>query len=115
MQSYRVARRRFWALCSDAVWDAGYQPKPADLETEEQDLLFRRTAGFRLPEPFDESELRDAWVRAGRQPGELAALGERVRAELRHPFTLRAFLELETNVETFRFWRNADLGTRPMD
>jgi hypothetical protein len=54
-----------------------------------------------LPEPFDDSELRDAWVRAGRRSWELAALSEEVRTELRHPFTLRAFVELDTALDNF--------------
>src|SRR4029453_4664707 len=54
------SRRRFWVLCSDAVWDVWKPPETCRSGTEEQDLLFRGTAGFQLPEPFDESELRDA-------------------------------------------------------
>ena len=94
------ARRRFWTLCSDAVWEAWIPAETGRAGEELHDLLSRRIAGFRLPEPFDDRELHDAWVRAGRQPGELAALTERVRSELRHPFTLRAFLELEKDIES---------------
>jgi hypothetical protein len=93
------SRRRFWTLCLDAVWGAWIPTETGRTRPELQDLLSRRTAGFRLPEPFDDSELRDAWVRAGRQSGELAALSEQVRIELRHPFTLRAFLELDTDID----------------
>ena len=92
------SRQRFWALCSDDVWEAWIPTETGRSETVADELLSHRAAGLRLPEPFDDGELRDAWVRAGREPSELAALGRDVRAELRHPFTLRAFLELSADV-----------------
>jgi PBS lyase HEAT-like repeat-containing protein len=92
------SRRRFWTLCSDAAWEAWIPTETGRAGPGPQDLLSRRTAGFQLPEPFDDGELCDAWVRAGRQSGELAALSGQVETELRHPFTLRAFLELDTDI-----------------
>jgi len=60
-------------------------------QVEKNDLA----AGVRLPDRFSEDELEAAWLRAGRPRSELFTLPAEAREELRHPFTLRVFLDLQ--------------------
>jgi hypothetical protein len=94
------SRPEFWRRCGDArVWA---RRMPNRLEDDRQPTdPDGRPAKFRepgtplhLPKEFSEAELNRAWVRAGRTLPELYGLPNEVRDELRHPFTLRAYLEL---------------------
>ncbi|MGE3819999.1 MAG: hypothetical protein AB7I30_11215, partial [Isosphaeraceae bacterium] len=53
-------------------------------------------SGIRLPDRFTEDELETAWQRVGQEQQGLFALPAVVQGELRHPFTLRVFLELRS-------------------
>lgn len=91
------SRPQFWALAGDDSWGL-WLPNEA-VHSQQQDSshrLVEKSRGFALPQAFDAAELEDAWIKAGRTAGELAALGPDVRAELAHPFTLRAFVDLES-------------------
>jgi hypothetical protein len=57
-------------------------------------------------------ELEDAWTRGGRSSSELADLSSDVRAELSHPFTLRAFLELDSREIDHRAFTRASILAR---
>ena len=56
-------------------------------------------AGFRIPDRFSEEELEAAWLRARHPVQELFSLTTESREELRHPFTLRVFLDLRLQDE----------------
>ncbi len=94
------SRREFWRLASERSWG----PWMAETRTDEREAatpdarsaLARSapSAGVRLPGPFSPAELERAWAAGERAPAELSALPDEVREELRHPFTLRAFLAL---------------------
>jgi len=96
-----TSRQEFWKTCADASW-VRWMPRPdfddrspvkvADkLAVERSDP----TAGFQIPDRFSEEELEAAWLRAGHVPHELFTLSAEAREELRHPFTLRVFLDLQ--------------------
>lgn len=53
--------------------------------------------GIRLPDRFSEGELEAAWLRAGWSRDSLFSLPAEAREELRHPFTLRVFLDLSSS------------------
>src|SRR4051794_38549933 len=67
---------------------------PATTTSRSSVELIDPAEGTRLPDRFSEPELEAAWVRAGRSPEELLALSLEAREELRHPFTLRVYLDL---------------------
>lgn len=96
-----TSRREFWRMCVDSSWvrwmpsrnsDDRSPVKVADhSEVEKSDPA----TGIRLPGRFNAPELEAAWLRAGRPRSELVSLSNEAREELRHPFTLRAFLDLQ--------------------
>lgn len=92
------SRPQFWSLCEDHIWGA-WTPREyrrTAPERHSRSPLVTRGIGFSFPELLNEPELETAWTTKGRAASELASLGAQVRAELSHPFTLRAFLELST-------------------
>lgn len=93
------SRREFWRKCVDRAW-GGWMPDMQQQEDREAAVPAGpddgdSTQGLRLPGPFTSEELERAWVRAGQQPTALHDLVGEVQQELRHPFTLRAFLDLQ--------------------
>lgn len=95
-----TSRREFWRTCSDPSW-ARWMPKslvddrePAKMANRSDIERSDPAEGVRLPDRFTHDELEDAWVRAGRSRQELFTLAAEAREELRHPFTLRVFLDL---------------------
>jgi HEAT repeat protein len=92
------SRPQFWALCCDELWDI-WIPKMIQRGGKELSDSNRPVAGrgirFELPDVLTAAEQEVAWTRAGRSINELLALAPEIRTELRHPFTLRAFLELD--------------------
>ena len=92
------SRPQFWALCEDATWEIWiptHDRRTPGEERENRGQPSRRGAGFLLPDLLNAQELEAAWARAGRPTREFLALSSDVRVELSHPFTLRAFLELQ--------------------
>lgn len=95
-----TSRREFWRTCLDSSW-VRWMPRPnpddrSSVKVADYSQVETRdpTAGIRLPDRFDEGELEAAWIRAGRTRSELVLLPDDARDELRHPFTLRVFLDL---------------------
>ncbi len=95
-----TSRQEFWKTCADASWvrwmqrpnfDDRSPVKVADrLAVERSDPA----GGVQIPDRFSEEELEAAWLRAGLLRQEFFALTTEAREELRHPFTLRVFLDL---------------------
>ena len=69
---------------------------PVNVAERQQADRVDQVAGIQLPDRFTEDELEAAWLRAGQGRQCLFALPAEVRGELRHPFTLRVFLELRS-------------------
>jgi HEAT repeat protein len=97
-----TSRREFWRVCEDPTWER-WMPKPAldnrspvNVAEPQQPDRVDPVGGIRLPDRFTEDELEAAWLRAGQARQRLFALPAEVRGELRHPFTLRVFLELRS-------------------
>ncbi len=97
-----TSRREFWRTCADPSWER-WMPKPAPDDRSPVNVAERQpddrvdpVAGIRLPDRFTEDELETAWLRAGQERQGLFALPAEVQGELRHPFTLRVFLELRS-------------------
>lgn len=94
------SRPEFWRLCVDRAWtrwmhaDAPDDRTAATTTSRASVELVDPADGIRLPDRFSEPELEAAWVRAGRSPEQLLALPLEAREELRHPFTLRVYLDL---------------------
>jgi hypothetical protein len=94
------SRTESWNLCFDVTWEKWMLEQSRDergaLSTRERGATdrFYDTHIFDIPGFFSPDELERAWVRAGRSEKALHVLSPDVRAELLHPFTLRAFLDL---------------------
>ncbi len=85
------------------------------------------TDGVRLPDRFTAKELESAWVRANQPYERLFALPKETREELRHPFTLRVYLDLVAQgdgppqqtrrTDLLRAWldRRLDVEIRPTE
>ncbi len=97
-----TSRREFWRTCVDRSWER-WMPSTTHedrlsikiaepMQSERSDPV----AGIRLPDRFTDDELDAAWLRAAQPRQELFAFSDEVRAELRHPFTLRVFLDLRS-------------------
>ena len=95
-----TSRREFWRTCVDPSWKqwmpSGVLDDRSPIKVSERPRLERPepAEGIRLPRGFSEEELEVAWLRAGQPRQELLAFSPEVREEFRHPFTLRAFLDL---------------------
>lgn len=94
------SRPEFWKACVDRGWSR-WMPRdilderaPAMTATGATMARTDPTDGVRLPDRFTEREQETAWVRAGRSRERLFALPAETREELRHPFTLRIYLDL---------------------
>jgi hypothetical protein len=97
------SRPQFWALCEDQTWSAwipSQYRRTTPPERDSRSPLVTRGIGLSLPELLNEQELEAAWTSRGRAANELASLSANVRAELSHPYTLRAFLDLSTAPST---------------
>lgn len=96
-------RPEFWKVCVDRGWTLWMQGEAPDERTPA--TAIRRSSvertdpaeGIRLPDRFSEDELEAAWVRAGRSRDSLFGLPGEAREELRHPFTLRVYLDLSSS------------------
>ena len=95
-----TSRREFWRTCVDPSW-VRWMPSPnsddrspAKVTNRSQVEKSEPAAGVLLPDRFSDEELEAAWLRAGLHRSELFALPAGAREELRHPFTLRVFLDL---------------------
>ncbi|MCO6457037.1 MAG: hypothetical protein J5I93_17205 [Pirellulaceae bacterium] len=95
-----TSRRGFWRTCAESSW-VRWMPSadsddrsPVEVAVRSQIEKTNPAAGIRLPDLFNEGELEAAWLRAGRPRSELFTLAAEARIELRHPFTLRVFLDL---------------------
>ncbi len=92
-----TSRREFWRLAMDPTWGA---KMPADVEAVGRAWAVSSgktrdpTFGLALPEPFNDEEQKLALALAGRDKAELAGLTARERFELRHPVTLRSYVDL---------------------
>jgi hypothetical protein len=94
------SRPEFWKMCVDRGWralmpnepleDRGPTPSTLGWSLDRTDP----TDGIRLPDRFTVEELEAAWVRAAQPRERLFALQQEAREELRHPFTLRVYLDL---------------------
>ncbi len=93
-----TSRPEFWRSCSDPYWLRWMPEKPGNdrspIRVAHHPILGLLEEGARIPDLFSDLELEAAWKRGGRELLELHALSELVRAELRHPFTLRTYLDL---------------------
>jgi hypothetical protein len=96
-------RPEFWKVCVDRGWTHWMQREAPDERTPATTLRrssFERTDpadGIRLPDRFSEGDLEAAWLRAGRSRDSLFGLPGEAREELRHPFTLRVYLDLSSS------------------
>ncbi|MDY3562777.1 HEAT repeat domain-containing protein [Gemmata sp. JC673] len=94
------SRREFWRLAYERSWGrwmAGLMADDREAVTPGERTALtgsEPSAGVCLPGLFSPMELERAWVAGGRLPADMYTLPGEVREELRHPFTLRAFLEL---------------------
>ncbi|MDX2038132.1 MAG: HEAT repeat domain-containing protein [Isosphaeraceae bacterium] len=94
-----TSRREFWRTCADPSWQR-WMPKPASDDRSSKNAEPGPTdrgdpiSGIRLPDRFLPDELESAWLRAREERQDLYSLPAQVQDELRHPFTLRVFLEL---------------------
>ena len=99
-----TSRREFWRTCADPRWERSMPPtarpdcQPVNVAECEQYERTDPVIGIRVPDRFSEVEFEAAWLRAGLPRQELFALPDAVRSELRHPFTLRVFLELRNKI-----------------
>lgn len=118
-------RPEFWKVCVDPGWTHWTQREAPDERTPA--TAVRRSSvertdpadGIRLPDRFSEGELEAAWLRAGRSRDSLFGLPAEAREELRHPFTLRVYLDLfpsgravsgrTTRAELLEAWLNRRL------
>ena len=96
-----TSRREFWRTCVDPSW-VRWMPSPNSDDRSPVKVAVRSqvekcdpASGVRLPDRFSEAELEAAWLRAGRPRPELFTLPAEAKEELRHPFTLRVFLDLQ--------------------
>jgi hypothetical protein len=122
-----TSRLEFWKTCSDQHWGRWM---PTAIPDERTPIAVAELSevrhngpdvGFRLPDRFTEPELEASWVKAGRHRSELYTLSTEAREELRHPFTLRVYLDLCANVasppqvlsqsELMGMWLNRRLDT----
>jgi hypothetical protein len=100
-----TSRREFWQGCADPSWRRWMpNPNPDDRvpirvadqpQSQQNDPL----SGFSIPALFSEEELEAAWTLAGCPRSELFSLPNDAIEELRHPFTLRVFLDLRLREE----------------
>jgi hypothetical protein len=97
-----TSRREFWRTCVDPRW-ARWMPPSAPEDRSPVSVAERthieRTdpvVGIKVPDRFSEDEFEAAWLRAGLPRQELLTFPDEVRLELRHPFTLRVFLDLRS-------------------
>ncbi len=95
-----TSRPEFWRMCANSSWDR-WMPNEvindrSAVKVADQSQVdnLEPCAGIRLPDRFSENELEAAWLRAGRPRTELFTQTVEAREELRHPFTLRVFLDL---------------------
>jgi HEAT repeat protein len=96
-----TSRPEFWRTCHDLFWKR-WMPRPATADSRSPvkvsgsspDDAAALDGEARLPDRFTDAELEAAWVRAGQQRADLYALRAEAREELRHPFTLRVYLDL---------------------
>ncbi len=97
-----TSRREFWRTCADPSWKRWMSSTVPDdrspIRVFERSHLERLdpAEGIRLPRRFSQAELEVAWLRAGQPRRELFDFPAEVREEFRHPFTLRAFLDLRS-------------------
>jgi hypothetical protein len=98
-----TSRSEFWKTCSEQHWGRWmpeYAPderSPASVAHGSEVRSTGPDVGFCLPDLFTETELEASWVKAGRPRAELYLLPAEAREELRHPFTLRIYLDLCVN------------------
>jgi hypothetical protein len=121
------SRPEFWKQCLDRTWtrwmpeDAPNDRTPTRTGARSSVERTDPAEGIRLPDRFTEAELQAAWGRAGQPVPQLFALSEEAREELRHPFTLRVYLDLvsegvvpprpATRAELLELWLNRRLDT----
>ncbi len=125
-----TSRLEFWRTCSDQSW-VRWMPNPmshdrspikvTERSDEDHDDPF---FGVRLPDRFNEEELEMSWLRAGHTRQEFLSLSTEAKEELRHPFTLRVFLDLlieegtaprtVTRVALLESWLNRRLTAEEM-
>jgi hypothetical protein len=97
-----TSRREFWRSCVDPSWVRWMPNRTSDnrspIKVTEHFQFEQRDPidGIHVPGQFSENELDAAWLRAGQPLQELFALADETKEELRHPFTLRVFLDLLT-------------------
>jgi hypothetical protein len=129
-----TSRPEFWRKCADESWERwmpiiGIDQRtraaeaPPNLGAARGDVA----SGLPLPGRFTPRELESAWVSAGHKLSDLHAFGEAFRNELRHPFTLRVYLDLcgnqgrilaaMTRMELMELWLNErlELESRKVD
>jgi HEAT repeat protein len=94
------SRPEFWKVCVDRAWSR-WMPKGSEDDRTPFSVAMQSSVertdpveGIRLPDKFTEAELEAVWVRAGQAGEQLFALPAEAREELRHPFTLRVYLDL---------------------
>ncbi len=94
------SRPEFWKVCVDRGWTRWMHRESLDdrtpMTTARRSSVERTDPvdGIHLPDRFSEGELEAAWLRAGRSREHLFVLPSETRDELRHPFTLRVYLDL---------------------
>jgi HEAT repeat protein len=94
------SRREFWRQCRDEYWER-WMPGRIVNERSPSEVTDRsgikdsdRNRDVQLPDRFTEAELEAAWIKADRSLPELSEISTAAREELRHPFTLRVYLDL---------------------
>ena len=125
------SRPEFWKACKDRGWGRWMSKETVDdrkpvsvakrSSVDRTDLL----DGICLPDKFTEGELEAAWRRAGRSLEQLFALPVEAREDLRHPFTLRVYLDLFsagsvpagpiTRAELLEMWLNGRLDAEAVE
>jgi hypothetical protein len=120
------SRPEFWKMCVDRGWRL-WMPETKHMDDRQPaaatEWTVKRTDptdGIRLPDRFTVEELENAWVRAARPREQLFVLPTETREELRHPFTLRVYLDLltqgddlprqPTRTDLLRAWLNHRLS-----
>jgi hypothetical protein len=95
------SRPEFWRQCSAGENWGRWMPRimgdertPTTTSWYDQARRHDPASGVRIPEQFSLADLERAWVRGGRAVEDLHCLPAATQAELRHPFTLRIFLDL---------------------
>lgn len=94
------SRLEFWKACVDRGWHRWMSKN--DLDDRKPTVVTRversdPTDGIQIPDRFTAEELEAAWMRAAQPRDQLYILPKETQEELRHPFTLRVYLDLLTD------------------